>query len=268
MNSLFLSLFTKSHHLPPYTLKNVQTRSNHSINPNIQTTMPNYAQNASNTGSWRSFGSRRKRDVASNYPLDASFLIMDDDDEGYSFPIGIFSSSATARVKALFSPSSRRSKSPLSSQATSANTSPLTPTPSARSSTKGFKAKVANACRFFKPSGYSVMKEDKKLQRVIRYEAPCPIAEAKEERKWRALAEERQKQVDAIKKEAKKRKALEKKKRFVIESGPYAGWVVDKTTEAHGPGDLPPMWAGMGYYHDGARVRQCRLSQIGADAEE
>jgi hypothetical protein len=112
------------------------------------------------------------------------------------------------------------------------------------------------------------MKEDKKLQRVIRYEAPCPIAEAKEERKWRALAEERQKQVDAIKKEAKKRKALEKKKRFVIESGPYAGWVVDKTTEPHGPGDLPPMWAGMGYYHDGARVRQCRLSQIGADDEE
>jgi asparagine N-glycosylation enzyme membrane subunit Stt3 len=65
--------------------QNVQTRSNYSINPNIQTTMPNYAQNASNTGSWRSIGSRRKRDVASNYPLDASFLIMDDDDEGYSF---------------------------------------------------------------------------------------------------------------------------------------------------------------------------------------
>jgi hypothetical protein len=231
--------------------------------------MPNYAHNASNTGSWRSIGSRRKRDVASNYPLDASFLIMDDDDEGYTFPTGIFSSSATARVREFFSPSSRASKSPLSSQTTSAITSPSTPSPVAQSPTKGFKAKVANACRFFKPNtGYSAMKEDKKLQRVVRYEAPCPIVEAKEERKWRELAAQRQKQVDALKKAARKRKALESKKRFVIESGTYAGWMVDNTTEPHGPGDLPPMWAGMGYYHDGGRVRECRLSQIGADTEE
>ena len=109
------------------------------------------------------------------------------------------------------------------------------------------------------------MKEDKKLERVIRYEAPCPLAEAKEERKWRELAAQRQKQVDAIKKAAKKRKVQEAK-RHVVEKGVYAGWMADNTTEPQGPDDLAPVRADMGYYHDGAKVRECRLSQIGVDA--
>lgn len=260
-------LLSFSQHTHP---PSISTKSLNQTKP-IISIMPNYAHdapNASNTGSWRTFGSRRKRDVASNYPLDASFLIMDDDDD-YSFAAGIWPASATARVKAFFSPRSRGSTSPLSSRGASANTSPSTSSPLAQTPNKGFKAKFTNACRLFKPNtGYSPMKEDKKLQRVVHYEAPCPIVEAKQERKWANLAAERQKQVDILKREARKRKAKEARKRLVVESGPYAGWTVDKHPDVRGPGDVPPIWAGIaiGHYHDGQAIRQCRLSQIGLDA--
>jgi hypothetical protein len=88
------------------------------------------------------------------------------------------------------------------------------------------------------------------------------------------LAAERQKLVDQGKRQAEQRKLKEEKRRFkeankkysYVESGPNAGWMIDRTGEPHGPGDLPPIEAVLGFYHDGRAMRQCRLSQIGTDA--
>jgi hypothetical protein len=223
--------------------------------------------------SMRSIGSRRKRDVASNYPLDASFLVMDDDDD-YSFTTGIWPSSATARVKAFFTPRPRASGSPLFSRGASTNTSPQTPSPLGQSpsKTKGFKAKFANACRLFKSdTGYSPVKEDNKVNRVVRIDAPCPIAQAKEERLWRKVAAERQKLVDQGKRDAKKRKEELRKwrlrqveaehKRVAGEEGKSTRRPLDKHSEPYGEDIFD-----IGHCHDGQGMRQCRLSQIGLDA--
>lgn len=76
--------------------------------------------------------------------------------------------------------------------------------------------------------------------------------------------------MDIGKREARKRKAREARKKLVVESGVYAGWTVDKHPDVRGPGDVPPIWAGIaaatGHYYDGEAIRQCRLSQIGDSA--
>ena len=226
-----------------------------------------------NSKSMRSIRPRRKRDVASNYPLDASFLIMDDDDDGYSFATGIGRVSTAARVKAFFSPRARDdgNTSPITSRSTSSNTSPITLSHLSHQSptkTKGFKATFTKACQLFKPNArYSPVKEEKKVQRVVKFDAPCPIAQAKEERMWRKIAEERQRQVNDGKKAAKKRKDFERVRRmrdlgrmqiYPLRE-PVEGSVFRLTEEAL---EAAPY---LGHYHDGQALRQCRLSQIGID---
>ena len=111
------------------------------------------------------------------------------------------------------------------------------------------------------------MKEEKKVRRVVKFDAPCPIAQAKEERMWRKIAEERQRQVNDGKKAAKKRKEYERVRRmrdlgrmqiYPLRE-PVEGSVFRLTEEAL---EAAPY---LGHYHDGQALRQCRLSQIGID---